>query len=229
MMLLFMLLSAGLGAVLYFKKCPKCPEITNVNKFIQADTLEPVAIIAIPDDKFDTLFTVTPTKPKKKPSLTQRITKRHNYHKVKKGENLYRIGLKYGVPYSFLMEINKLKSVDIKAGQWIYLGTEDDRQNYLTKYKADSLYIYNTRYGDSLAWAEVYTESLGPIVNQAVEINFRQETPKIRFGIGVQLNTLSAFPYEVKGGILNKNILYTGGVIIGEKTGVSVGIIKLLK
>ena len=233
-LLLFVSIVANtvMGLRLWLHKCD-CPDVQYVNAFSEADTLSPETVIPIFNSNFDTLFsdTYTPPTPRKKPRLTDRVTGRHNYHKVKKGENLYRIGLKYGVPYDFLMEVNNKKSVRVQAGSWIYIGTEEERKRWLaanTKVDADSLYIYNKRYGDSLNYADVYTESYGPLRKQAVD--FHYTTPKnLKFGLGLGVSTNPVAPFKAKGGYLKDGTMYTLDVGIGKQPTVGVGIIKMIK
>ena len=235
LLFIFVLLSGTLGVLLYFCKQKECPEITHINEFIEAETLEPISVEPVIDTKFDALFGTTEYTHKNKPTLKQKVTGKHNYHRVKKGENLYRIGLKYGISYNFLMKLNGFKTVDIKAGQWIYLGTKEERLQHISEEaqgKADSLYIYNKRYHakDSTSYADVYTESYGPIVRQAVDLHMKAELDrKLRFGLGVALSNNISSPYEVRGGFLSKNTLYTAGVGVGEKTIISVGVMKFIK
>lgn len=232
---LFIILSMVEAVVIYFCKSKECPELVHINKFIESDsTLKPIAVIPVINSKFDTLFDVPLSVHKKKPTLKQRVTGKHNYHKVKKGENLYRIGLLYKVPYKFLMEVNKFKTVDIESGQWIYLGNEDDRLAYVSrqakKIEADSLYIYNKRYGDSLNYAMVYTEAFGPILTQSVDLHFSTlRTKQKRFGFGVAVSNSYYSPYEIQGGYFKNNTLFTGGVGLGKRTIVKIGVLKLIK
>lgn len=224
-----------LGLRLYLHKCD-CPEIQAVDTFIPSDTLEPVRVEPIFNPDFDSLYNdqqgkYAPPTPKKKPSIVNRVTGKHNYHKVKKGEWLYQIARDYGVTYDFLMSVNKIKDPNnVRPGTWIYVGTKEEREKWLShnSIDADSLYTYTKRYGDSLNYADVYTESYGRLRNQSVRLHF-QEQKSLKFGLGVGISTNYPAPFKVKGGYYNDGVFYTLDVGIGKQPTVGVGLIKMIK
>jgi len=231
----FVLVALGEGLYIWLHKC-KCPEIEPVEAVYLAreplskDSIVPETVIAIPDSKFDTLFSeVKMERPKKK------LFQKENWHRVKRGENLYRIGLKYGVPYEFLMQINNMKTPDIKVGQQIYLGTVEQRKAYLSKLvkekgiSADSLYIYNKYYGDSLFGAEVYTESFGPINNQVVTLKYTPfERPKNHIYLGVKTDFQNSV--SLQGAFINKKGWgLTGATNLYNAPTLEVGFLKKIK
>jgi len=76
------------------------------------------------------------------------------YHKVKRGETLYRISKNYGVPLKELMKINGLKTTKLKPGQKIkiyqYSKTEIAQEKPLGKSEKSNFTLYKVKEGDTL-------------------------------------------------------------------------------
>ena len=93
---------------------------SNVNNFGET-VLELVTIEGIPIESY--IKTVCHSK--NEPSLTLRekgiLMPEYEFHVVQKGETLYQIAKKYNLSTSVLMEINQLKSPQIKIGDVLYL------------------------------------------------------------------------------------------------------------
>ncbi len=93
---------------------------SNVNNFGET-VLELVTIEGIPVESY--IKTVCHSK--NEPSLTLRekgiLMPEYEFHVVQKGETLYQIAKKYNLSTSVLMEINQLKSPQIKIGDVLYL------------------------------------------------------------------------------------------------------------
>lgn len=73
------------------------------------------------------------------------------YHVVYWGENLYRIGLRYGVSWQTLMSWNSLWSTIIYPGQWLCVATTDP----LPPQPLGCLRTYTVVPGDTLYWIGV--------------------------------------------------------------------------
>jgi hypothetical protein len=185
---------------------------------VKGDTVwiqpEPVSVIAISDKK-----------PEEKKTLFNRKV---YYHKVKEGENMYRIGLKYGIPAITLRDFNKRPNFDIKAGEYLYYGTPKERDSALVKLKADSIYTYDKEYAENGIKGRVITQTTGPMLSQSVFWENLAEKPKNRLYLGGSVDryrTLSGMAgYELKSGWL-----ITGQYGIIGTNNVQIGVLKRLK
>lgn len=83
------------------------------------------------------------------------------YHTVKKGENLYLIGKKYGKTPQELKKLNNLKSSNIYPGQKIIVGTKEEKvksekegefiKDYYIVKKGDTLFEISKNFGVSIS------------------------------------------------------------------------------
>lgn len=137
------------------------------------------------------------------------LGKRENSHRVQEGENLYRIALKYNTTWPKLMELNPslMSANDIKAGDWIYIGTVAER--YVppsdSTLASDSTYYYDEYYGNDTLNATVKTASYGPLISQSVEINYkptiierRRNLVYVGGGLGSDLSAGAGLGYKTK-------------------------------
>ena len=94
-------------------------------------------------------------------STTAAFASGGNYHKVKYGENLYRIGLYYGVSYHAIAKANNLYNANhIYAGQVLYIPKQDNYNKHYNDYnsnyhiirRGETLSSISYSYGVS-AWA----------------------------------------------------------------------------
>lgn len=216
-----LLISTVLTSFGWYLSCNKpCdPEIITV----KGDTVylkpEPVSVIAISDN-------VNTTPPKQ--GILSVFHRKVNYHKVKEGENMYRIGLKYGIPAITLQAFNKRSTFDIKAGEWLYIGTPKERDSALAQLKADSIYTYEKEFGDKAVKGRVITQSTGPMLSQSIYWESLADKPRNRLFVGGsvdRLRTLSAMgAFELKSGIM-----VTGQVGVIGSNNVQIGILKRIK
>lgn len=137
-------------------------------------------------------------------------------HKVKKGENLYRIGLKYGLTAEELRLANKLSTYDIKAGQRLTIPKPSEK---------DTVYTYHKEFGDSTVKGSVWTQSYGPILSQSVEWKTSLIKPKTRLFGGVSLDDQN----RING--IGAIELKSGFMITGQfgQSGYQIGFLKRLK
>jgi len=70
----------------------------------------------------------------------------YKVHVVTSGENLYNIGLKYGVSYRVIMDFNRLKNARLSLAQKLVIPIERKIQNK----KIDSKFYYMVKKGDTL-------------------------------------------------------------------------------
>lgn len=96
-------------------------------------------------------------------------------YKVRQGDNLYRIGLKYGLSAEELRLANKLSTYDIKRGQWLAIPKRTIQ---------DSVYTYHKEFGDSVVRGEVWTQSTGQILSQSVSWSVKLPAKKTRYYLG---------------------------------------------
>jgi len=190
---------------------------------VKGDTVflqpEPISVISV-NDKSDTI--------PKKGGLMSFFSGKKNHHKVKEGENMYRIGLKYGIPAITLQALNKRPNFDIKAGEWLYIGTPKERDSALAQLKADSIYTYEKEFGDKSVKGRVITQSTGPMLSQSIYFESLAEKPKNRLFLGGSIDrtrTLSGMAgYELKSGWL-----ITGQYGVIGTNNVQIGVMKRLK
>lgn len=216
---LFLLLSTALTSFGWYLACNKpCdPEII----ITQGDTVwikpEPIAVFPVTNNSnisnisnyssgFSNLF-----KSKILPQGNPRVG-----HKVKKGENLYRIGLKYGITAEELRLANKLANYDIKTGQRLTIPKPSEK---------DTVYTYHKEFGDSTVKGSIWTQSYGPILSQSVEWKISLIKPKTRLFGGVSLDDQN----RLNG--IGAIELKSGFMITGQfgQSGYQVGFLKRLK
>jgi LysM repeat protein len=118
---------------------------------------------------------------KPKTGLFASITGHKGEHKVREGENLYRIGLKYGLTAEELRLANRLASYDIKAGEWLKIPSKTIR---------DSVYQYEKEFGDSVVKGRVFTQSFGPILSQTVEWQAGMPKRRAELYLGASLDDM---------------------------------------
>lgn len=137
-------------------------------------------------------------------------------HKVKKGENLYRIGLKYGLTAEELRLANKLANYDIKAGQRLTIPKPSEK---------DTVYTYHKEFGDSTVKGSIWTQSYGPILSQSVEWKTSLIKPKTRYFGGVSLDDQN----RLNG--IGAIELKSGFMITGQfgQSGYQIGFLKRLR
>lgn len=137
-------------------------------------------------------------------------------HKVRTGENLYRIGLKYGLTAEELRLANKLANYDIKAGQRLTIPKPSEK---------DTVYTYHKEFGDSTVKGSVWTQSYGPILSQSVEWKTSLIKPKTRLFGGVSLDDQN----RLNG--IGAIELKSGFMITGQfgQSGYQIGFLKRLK
>ena len=204
---LFLLLSTAVTSFGWYLSCNKpCdPEIIEV----KGDTvfIQPTPIAVTPPD--------SAKKPKQ--GFIARIFHKDE-HKVKEGENLYRIGLKYGLTAEELRLANKLQNYDIKAGQWLKIPAPSSR---------DTVYTYAKEFGDSTVKGTVYTQSYGAILSQSVTWESLAYKEKNRLFMGASLddkrNLHGMGAYEFKSGWM-----VTGQIGVFDRS-YQVGVLKRFK
>ena len=216
-LIILLLLTVG---VLYglWNRCVQNPVI--VEKPVRIFETHPSPVPDIVLTPRDTTIKIVP---KKKVSYG---SSRTNYHRVKRGENLYRISLRYGTTVDRLKELNHLFTDEIKKGAWIYIGTEAERAIL-----NDSIYTYSEYFGNDTLNATVHTQSLGKILNQSVDL-YSKPIISYRSSLlgGVELSSNSSAPINLMLGYRTKN----GLSIIGStnlynpdgKRFYSVGVLK---
>lgn len=189
-------------------KCWENPVIVDRPVRIEEVHPAPVPDIIIPPAKKDT-----------NKIIPVRTKKNNLYHKVRKGENLYRLSLKYGTTVARLKELNQLFSDEIKKGSHLYIGTEQERAVDST------LYTYSEYFGNDTLNATVHTQSYGPILNQSVDL-YSKPIIKYRGGLsaGLEISTNPIAPINLLLSYRNK----AGYHIIGSTNFnyYSVGVMK---
>jgi hypothetical protein len=199
----------------------KCPDAETI---VLRDTIYkyplPTAVISPKD-------TVAGPNKTKVGKYIAKILGKENKHKVKSGENLYRIGLKYGMTAEQLRILNNLPDYNIEAGQWIYLGTIEER--LATAPKVDSVYTYEQTFGDSTnITGTVTTQSYGPIESMMVHYELMGSLkPRNKFYVGggadFDRNLYVGGAYATKDGWL-----FTGNASLTEKR-YMIGVAKELR
>ncbi len=135
------------------------------------------------------------------------------YHKVKSGENLYRLSLKYNTTVQRLMELNRLPNTNINKGEWIYVGTQEERMVIPTS--KDSLYHYEEKYGNDTLGAIVKTDALGPIQTQFITIKAQSiEVEKNHLFVGAEFSNDPLQPINLGLGLDHKS----GWTVVGKTT-----------
>lgn len=189
---LFLLLSTALTSFGWYLACNKpCdPEIVQV----KGDTvyIQPEAIGQVIPLQEDTVKQAIP--------FIKRIfggNERDKRHKVKEGQNLYRIGLAYNLTAEELRIANKLENYDIKAGQWLTIPKKTIQ---------DTVYTYEKSFSDSAVKGTVWTQSFGPILSQSIKWESLAIKPKNRLFGGLGMDDRNRIygmgAYEMKSGWL---------------------------
>ena len=141
------------------------------------------------------------------------LGKRKNYHKVKAGENLYRLSLKYNTTVQRLMEMNRLSNTNIEKGEWLYVGTQEERLVLPTK--IDSTYHYEEKYGNDTLSAVVKTDAIGPIQTQYVTITSKPiQVEKTHIFTGIEFSSDPLQPINIGLGLDHKS----GWTVLGKTT-----------
>jgi len=114
-------------------------ETLRQNNCLPSDQLFPGALLAVPPEPIQPMDTPTPTPTattatEKKARPTQRISSRCSGHpngwisyRVRRGDNLFRIALSYGLSTNELVTANCLSSTTIRVGQVIYVPSYPSR------------------------------------------------------------------------------------------------------
>jgi len=93
----------------------------------------------------------------------QPMKKIYKIHKVKRGDNLSKIGKKYGVSYHVIMDFNKLKSSRLRLKQKLIIPIASNKKIN----KIDSRFYYMVKKGDSLgSISKAYKVSIRNIKQQ---------------------------------------------------------------
>jgi len=147
---------------------------------------------------------------KTKNGVIARLLGHKGEHKVKEGQNLYRIGLAYNLTAEEIRLANNLKNYDIKAGQWLKIPEKTIK---------DTVYTYQKEFGDSAVKGTVWTQSYGKILSQSVEWKTSLIKPKNRIFGGVTVGEFRHVglvgAYELKSGWLLTGQVGTGGYQVG--------------
>lgn len=157
------------------------------------------------------------------------LGRRENYYKVKKGDNLYRLSLKYNTTVERLMKLNNISTPDIEKGQWLYIGTQEER--FVVSDTKDSLYHYSETYGNDTLKAIVETNTIGPIQDQSVKIESKPiyiDKKRSSILIGSDFSNNPNQPVDfVVGYNTKKGWLYTGRTsFLGSNRYYGIGVYK---
>ena len=163
----------------------------------------------------------------KQSTFNRILGRRENYYKVKKGDNLYRLSLKYNTTVDRLMQLNGITTPNIEKGQWLYIGTQEER--FVVSNIKDSLYHYSETYGNDTLKATVETNTIGLMQDQSVKLESKpiyidRKKPSILIGSDfsndpnqpinfvVGYNTKKGWTYTGRTSFLGNNRYYGIGV-----------------
>lgn len=157
-------------------------------------------------------------------------TNKENIYTVKKGDTLYGISKRFGIPVSEIKQINNLTSDILSVGQELYLANTPIEGNTYTVQSGDTLYGIAEKYNMSVSDLKVLNGlssnllSVGQVLLVKPENNVPMSEYVVKrgdtlYGIAQQLGTTVDELKRLNG--LTSNILSIGQVLLTNSSGIT--------